>query len=235
MTTQSAQPITIVIPIYPGVTHLDFTGPHQFFTRLGNARVVVASVGAAPIVADGLTFAGLADLTEIERCDLLCVPGGAGCANAMTDPDFLAALRRLAATARFVTSVCTGSLILGAAGLLTGKRAACHWAWRDLLEPFGAIPDSGRIVRDGNVITGGGVTAGIDFAIAVIAELAGPVAAQSIQLGLEYAPEPPFASDRPETAPPEVVERVKAGMATLMPERRAAIHRAADALRAGAA
>src|SRR5690606_29465314 len=106
--------------------------------------------------------------------------------------------------------VCTGSLILGAAGLLKGRRAASHWAWRDQLELFGAIPDAGRVVRDGDVLTGGGVTAGIDFALTLAAEIAGPAAAQSIQLALEYAPAPPFDAGRPETAPPQVLDRVNA-------------------------
>jgi putative intracellular protease/amidase len=224
-------PIAIVIPIYPGVTHLDFTGPHQFFARLPNATIAVASIGAASITAEGLTFADLAKLEAIERCDVLCVPGGIGCTDAMRDEAYMASIRRLAATARYVTSVCTGSLILGAAGLLRGKRAACHWAWRDLLLPFGAIPDAGRVVRDGNILTGGGVTAGIDFALALIAELAGPETAQSIQLGLEYAPEPPFDAGRPETAPPAIRDAVLARMAPMMTTRRAAVEKMAAAVR----
>ncbi len=138
-----ADPTVIVIPIYPGVTHLDFTGPHQFFSRLPNARVVVASVGSASVEGDGLSFSGLADLAAIERCDVLCVPGGLGCTDAMLDEAYMARIRHLASTSRYITSVCTGSLILGAAGLLKGRRAACHWAWRELLLPFGAIPDAG--------------------------------------------------------------------------------------------
>src|SRR5215475_10564392 len=150
-----SDPITIVFPIYPGVTHLDFTGPHQFFARLPDAKVVVASVGGRSIEADGITFAGLAVLERIERCDVICVPGGFGCTDAMHDEEYMASIRRLAASARYVTSVCTGSLILGAAGLLAGRRAACHWAWRDMLPLFGAVPDRGRVVRGGNIISGG--------------------------------------------------------------------------------
>ncbi len=226
-----SDPLTIVIPVYEGVTHLDFTGPHQFFARLDGARVVVASVDAAPVHADGLTFSGLADLAVIESCDVVCVPGGMGCTAAMQNRTYMAAIRRLAAGARYVTSVCTGSLILGAAGLLAGKRAACHWASRDMLSMFGAIPDSGRVVRDGNVITGGGVTAGMDFALVVITELVGAEAAQAVQLGLEYAPEPPFTAGRPETAPQRVREAVMAKMAASMPARRAGVERAAQAWR----
>jgi putative intracellular protease/amidase len=223
--------LTIVIPIYEGVTHLDFTGPHQFFTRQPGMNVIVASVGARPVTADGLTFANLADLGAIDHCDVLCVPGGNGCTAAMEDKLYMSAIRGLAAGARYITSVCTGSLILGAAGLLEGKRAACHWAWRDLLTLFGAIPDAGRVVRDGNIITGGGVTAGIDFALVVMAELAGEEAAQAVQLMLEYEPAPPFRAGRPELAPPTVRDLVAARTASAMPARRAAVARAAQAWR----
>jgi transcriptional regulator GlxA family with amidase domain len=219
--------IRIVFPLYEGVTHLDFTGPHQFLARLPNAELVVASLGGVRIAADSLEFAGLADLESIDRCDVLCVPGGLGCTTAMLSPSYMGAIRRLAATARYITSVCTGSLILGAAGLLVGKRAACHWAWRDYLSEFDAIPDSGRVVRDGNIITGGGVTAGIDFALALIAEIAGPAVAQAIQLGLEYAPDPPFDSGRPETAPPEILKVVEARNAITASDRRKKIFQAA--------
>jgi len=222
-----AEPISIIFPLYPGVTHLDFTGPHQFLARLPGAKLTTASVGGAPVAADGLVFADLAPLEAIARCDVLCVPGGYGCTDAMQDAVYMAAIRRLADGARYVTSVCTGSLILGAAGLLRGKRATSHWAWRDLLALFGAIPDPGRVVRDGNVLTGGGVTAGIDFALTLATELAGPETAQAIQLALEYAPAPPFDAGRPETAPAEVLALVRERMAAVMPARRAAVERAA--------
>ena len=132
-----------------------------------------------------------------------------------------------------MTSVCTGSLALGAAGLLRGKRAACHWAWRDLLTPFGAIPDGGRVVRDGNVITGGGVTAGIDFALNVVAELTDPETAQAIQLQIEYAPAPPFDAGLPETAPPAILARVRERMSAMATQRRDAVEAAAARLTAG--
>ena len=225
-----ADPITLVFALFPGVTHLDFTGPHQVFTRLPGAKVIAASEAGGSIEADGLTFANLPRLADIAACDVLCVPGGAGTNQAIHDEAFLAQIRRLAATARYVTSVCTGSHILGAAGLLRGRRAACHWAARDLLPMFGAIPDDGRVVRDGNVFTGGGVTAGIDFALTLAAEIAGPEVAHGIQLTLEYAPAPPFQSGRPETAPPEVLERVTRLMARSAEERRESVRRAAGRL-----
>jgi putative intracellular protease/amidase len=220
-------PLRIVFALFPGVTQLDFTGPHQVLSRLPGANVIAASAKGGAIETDGLTFAALVRLGDINACDVICVPGGAGTTEAMADGDYMGEVKRLAGGARFVTSVCTGSLILGAAGLLKGKRAACHWASRDLLTLFGAIPDAGRVVRDGNVITGGGVTAGIDFALTLAAELAGPLIAQSIQLALEYAPAPPFDAGRPESAPPEVLARVQALNAKFMPQRRAAAERAA--------
>lgn len=220
--------IQIVIALYPGVTHLDFTGPHQVLTRTPDADLIVASVGGKDIEAEGLTFTNLADLSKIARCDVLNVPGGFGTADAMVDEAFMREIRRLGAGAKYLTSVCTGSLILGAAGFLKGKRAACHWAWRPLLEPFGATVSEERVVRDGNVITGGGVTAGIDFALVLLAELAGEDYAQSIQLGLEYAPAPPFNSGRPELARPEILAEVKARMAALADTRFAAATEAAS-------
>jgi transcriptional regulator GlxA family with amidase domain len=171
--------------------------------------------------ADGLTFAGTTRLAEVETCDLLCVPGGFAATSVAADPAFIGEIRRLAEGAAYVTSVCTGSLILGAAGLLRGKRAACHWAWRELLPLFGAIPADGRVVRDGRLITGGGVTAGIDFAFTVLAEIAGEDVAQMIQLGLEYAPQPPFDAGRPELARPEILERYNALLAPRLAMSRA--------------
>lgn len=220
----------IVIPLYPNVTHLDFTGPHQVFSRLPNTKVTVASMGGVDVDAEGLTFTNLADLSKLEACDLLCVPGGFGTTDAMLDGAFMGEIRRLGGGAKYLTSVCTGSLILAAAGFLRGKRAACHWAWRDLLIPFGAIVDESRVARDGDIITGGGVTAGLDFAFVVAAELAGETLAKSIQLGLEYAPAPPFASGRPELASPEILAAVKALMASGAEARTAAAHEAAARL-----
>ena len=200
----------IVFALFPGVTQLDFTGPHQVFSMLPSATVIVASSAGGTLESSGLVFAGLQRLSDIAACDVICVPGGRGVTdNAIHDEVFIRELRRLAESARYVTSVCRGSLALGAAGLLRGKRAASHWLWRDFLPAFGATPDPGRVVRDGNVITGGGVTAGIDFALTVVAELAGEEMAKAIQLQIEYAPEPPFDAGRPETAPPEIVARMR--------------------------
>jgi len=198
----------VVIPLFEGVTPLDFAGPYQFLRVLPEMDIRLAAIGRKEIVADGLTFGALHDLERMESCDILLVPGGLGCIAALENPRFLAAIRRLAENATYISSVCTGSLILAAAGLLDGRRAACHWAFRELLAAFGAIPDSARMVRDGNRITGGGVTAGIDFALSLIAELRGIEAAQGAQLLLEYAPEPPFAAGLPEMAPQLVLEAI---------------------------
>ena len=156
--------------------------------------------------------------------------GGFGTIEAMEDQELLAQLRRLASTARYVTSVCTGSLVLGAAGLLKGKRAASHWAWRDALSAFGATPDPARVVRDGNVITGGGVTAGIDMALTVVAEIAGEDYARAVQLGIEYAPAPPFESGRPELAPAHVLAETHKRYERVRHTRDAAVERAAARL-----
>jgi transcriptional regulator GlxA family with amidase domain len=209
----------IVFVLYPGVTHLDFTGPHQFLVRTPDAEVTAASLGGRDIEAEGLTLTKLADLAGVERCDVLCIPGGFGTTAAMQDEAFMAEVRRLGALARYKTSVCTGSLILGAAGFLKGRRAATHWAWRELLPMFGAIVSEERVARDGDVITGGGVTAGIDFALVMLEELAGRDFAEAIQLGLEYAPAPPFERGRPELARPEILAQVKARMAAAAESR----------------
>ena len=230
----TASPITTVFALFPGVTQLDFTGPHQVLSRLPGAEVILASRTGEPIETDGITFAGLRRLADVPRCDIVCVPGGFGVTdNAIADDEFLRELCRLARGARYVTSVCTGSLALGAAGLLRGKRAACHWAWRELLTAFGATPDPGRVVRDGNIVTGGGVTAGIDFALTLAAELVGPEIAQSIQLAIEYAPAPPFDAGDPESAPPEILARTSQRYAAGAAQRRAAVEAAAARLRQG--
>jgi transcriptional regulator GlxA family with amidase domain len=227
------KPFRIVEAIYPGMTQLDFTGPHTVFSRLPNTEIIVASEQGGSIESDGgLTFAGTVRMADIDRCDQLFFPGGLATTDVINDEEFMAQTRRLAATARYLTSVCTGSLILAAAGLLKGRRAACHWAWRSMLPMFGAIPDESRVVRDGDIITGGGVTAGIDFGLVVAAELAGEAFAKGIQLTLEYAPAPPFGCGRPELAPPEVLAMVNGLMAQLLPGRLAGAEKAAARLNA---
>jgi cyclohexyl-isocyanide hydratase len=225
-------PFTLVFALYSGLTHLDFTGPHQFLCRLPGAVTLLASEAGGEVEAEhGMVFARTRRLAEIERCDLLCVPGGLTAGAQALNEGYLSQVRRLAASARYVTSVCNGSLILGAAGLLQGRRAACHWQWRHLLREFGAIPDAGRVVRDGHVITGGGVTAGIDFALTVAAEIAGADFAQALQLGLEYAPAPPFNSGSPELAAPRTVAAVNARLAPVLEQAALKVREAAQGLR----
>jgi cyclohexyl-isocyanide hydratase len=219
-----SEPFSIVFALYPNITQLDFTGPFEVLQRLPHSRLIPASASGGQLTADsGLSFTGLARLSEIPRCDLICVPGGLGVSQALRDAGYVAQVRRLAQSARYVTSVCTGSLILAATGLIDGKRAACHWAWRDLLAEHGVIAEPGRVVQDGTLITGGGVTAGIDFALTLVAELAGAEVAQGIQLSMEYDPLPPFDAGSPEKAPSAVLQRVREWVALQYPERRAAL------------
>ena len=191
----------------------------------------MASTAGGVIEADGgMVFAGVRRLTEVAECSLLCVPGGFGTIEAMEDPAYLSQVERLGRQARYITSVCMGSLLLAAAGLLRGKRAACHWAWRDLLAEFGVLPDASRVARDGNVITGGGVTAGIDMALTVMAEIAGVDHAQVVQLAVEYAPEPPFDCGRPERARPEILAAAQRRLDGVRGRRTEAVRRAAGTL-----
>jgi len=227
-----ADDFPVVFALFPRVTQLDFTGPHEVLRRLPGARCILASSLGGDLESDGgLTFTRVTRLADIERCALICVPGGSGTIEAMEDQELLAQLRCLAKTARYVTSVCTGALVLGAAGLLHGKRATSHWASRDALAAFGALSDSARVVRDGSVFTGGGVTAGIDLALTVLAEVAGDDFAQAVQLGIEYAPVPPFNSGRPELAPAHIVAQMQQRHERARAVRDAAVLRAAARLR----
>lgn len=199
--------------IFTGITQLDFTGPFEVLSRIGTPpsisapskfsrsknRVIAKTM--LPVVSDrGL---GIMPTDTFQSCpplDLICVPGGAGVVDALADVETVDFIRRQGERAQYVTSVCMGAFLLGAAGLLKGRRAATHWAYADLLPLVGAIHEKGRVVRDGHVFTSGGVTSGIDFAFRIIAELAGPEVAQAIQLGIEYDPSPPFDAGHPDKA-----------------------------------
>jgi cyclohexyl-isocyanide hydratase len=227
----SSAPFHVGLLLFPDITQLDMTGPYEVFTRLPGARVDVIWKSRDPVRSDhGLALVPTATFDEIDALDLVCVPGGPGVGPLLEDAATLAFLRRIAASARYVTSVCTGALVLGAAGLLQGRRATTHWMSLELLAPFGATPVAERVVRDGNVITGGGVTAGIDFALTVAAEVAGRDTAERIQLAIEYDPAPPFRAGSPACADPELVARVCAAAGTRQRERAALVARAAAAL-----
>jgi cyclohexyl-isocyanide hydratase len=213
-------PLEIGLLTFPNVQQLDLTAPYEVFVGIPGARVHLVAADRAPVTSStGLALAPTLTMAACPQLDVLCVPGGLGVNPLMRDAAVLAFLRDQAARARYVTSVCTGALVLGAAGLLRGRRATTHWASLDLLAAFGAIPVAERVVRDGNLLTGGGVTAGIDFALTLAAELSGQPAAEAIQLGLEYAPAPPFAAGTPASADPAVLATVRGRLAAGRAER----------------
>jgi len=216
---------------FPAMTQLDMTGPLQVFAGLPGAEIHVLWKTLDPIKTHGgLTLVPDTTLANCPKLDVICVPGGAGVLDLMDDPEVLDFLRTQAAEATFVGSICTGALVLGAAGLLRGRKATTHWAWTDLLAPLGAIPTQGRVVRDGKFMTGGGVTAGIDFALTMVSEIAGRDIAESIQLGIEYAPAPPFESGSPDTARPEILAAVRTRMASTRVEREARVAKVVAAM-----
>jgi cyclohexyl-isocyanide hydratase len=233
----AAPGLEIGLLLFPRLTQLDMTGPFEVFSRLPGARTrLVWKTKDAPVRSDtGLAMLPDLSFADCPRLDILCVPGGPGVAALMEDEEVLAFLRRQAAGARYVTSVCTGALVLGAAGLLKGRRATTHWASHDFLTALGAVPVQARVVRDGALFTGGGVTAGIDFALTIAAEVAGPEVAQAIQLQIEYAPEPPFTAGTPATAPAAVLDGARARGAAMRAEREALVGRVAARLAAAAA
>lgn len=205
-----SNPVNIGFLLFPNVTQLDLTGPAQVLSRVPHAKVHLLWKNVAPVMTDvGFSINPTTAFVDCPELDVLCVPGGFGIGDLLGDVEVLSFLRKQGAHARYVTSVCNGSLLLGAAGLVDGYRSACHWMWRHYLPRFGAIPVAARVVRDRNRFSGGGVTAGIDFGFTLAAELAGIDAAQAIQLGLEYDPQPPFECGSPEKAGPELAGRLR--------------------------
>lgn len=229
----SDKSLTIGMLVFPRMTQLDLTGPFEAFARIPDAKVHLLWKRKEPVTSDtGLSLLPTMTLAECPPLDVLCVPGGPGQIDLMDDEEVIAFVRKQGLQAQYVTSVCTGSLVLGAAGLLNGYEATTHWMSMDQLEIFGAKPVKKRIVRDRNRITGGGVTAGIDFALYLASVLVDEQTARMIQLSIEYNPDPPFTSGSPDTASPDMVSAVRSRAAQMLETRRAASLRAAERLKA---
>ena len=217
--------------LFPQVQQLDLTGPYDVLASLPDVKVHLIWKDLMPITAStGLLLKPTTTFEDCPALDVICVPGGSGVGPLMEDDQTLDFLRAQAANARYITSVCTGALVLGAAGLLKGKRATTHWAYHELLKPLGAIPVKDRVVRDSHLLTGGGITAGIDFALTLAAELFDPATAELVQLQLEYAPAPPFTAGSPETAPASVLEEARRRAAASLKLRAQITERAAAKL-----
>jgi cyclohexyl-isocyanide hydratase len=219
---------TVGLLLFPKITQLDLAGPYEVFCRMPGAAVHLLWKDTQPIRSEwGLELRPDTTFEDCPALDVFCVPGGGGVFELFGDDALIDAVRRIAKRSRFVTSVCTGAFLLGAAGLLAGKRATTHWASRDLLRGFGAIPDESRIVVDGNLITSGGITSGIDFGLHIAAQLIGIDQAKEIQLAMEYDPAPPFASGSPRVAEPAILARFSEGISERQ-QRRAALVREAS-------
>ena len=228
-----SKPLQIGILIFPNVTQLDFTGPLQVFSSLPNTTVHLIWKRIEPVTSDTvLTITPTVSFADCPQLDVICVPGGAGTDDMVNDAEMLQFVRSQATGAKYVTSVCTGSLVLGAAGLLRGYKATTHWTAMEYLGPYGALPTKTRVCVDRNRVTGGGVTAGIDFALTLVSVMVDRQTAEAIQLRLEYNPAPPFTSGSPDTAPPEILARMNQRIAAGRERRGAANQRAAARLSA---
>src|SRR5947207_789870 len=224
-------PLQIGLVLFPRVTQLDFTGPLQVFSSIPDAQVHLVWKRIEPVATDSvMMLTPTITFADCPQLDVLCVPGGVGTDDMVNDEEMLAFLKKQAEGAKYVTSVCTGSLVLGAAGLLRGYRAATHWTAIEALAPFGAIPAKTRVCVDRNRVTGGGVTAGIDFALTLVSIMVDRKTAEAIQLRLEYNPAPPFNAGSPDTAPPEILALMKERNAPAQARRGEAVRRAAARL-----
>jgi cyclohexyl-isocyanide hydratase len=224
-------PLQIGLVIFPKVTQLDLTGPVQVFSSVPGAQVHLIWKRIEPVASDSvLTLTPTITFADCPQLDVICVPGGLGTNDMINDEEVLDFLRRQAKGAKYITSVCTGSLVLGAAGLLQGYRAATHWTAMEFLAAFGAIPTKTRVCVDRNRVTGGGVTAGIDFALTLVSIMVDRQTAEAIQLGIEYNPAPPFNAGSPDSAPPEILALLKQRIAPAQARRGEAIDRAAARL-----
>ncbi len=219
--------------LFPRLTQLDLTGPFEVLARLPNAQVHLIWKNLDPVVSDvGLHILPTITFADCPDLDVICIPGGPGMNELLEDEEVLSFVRHQGASARYVTSVCTGALVLGAAGLLQGYKAATHWASMQFLEAFGATPVNTRVCIDRNRITGGGVTAGIDFGLLLAEALSDRMTAEKIQLYMEYNPEPPFHSGSPDTAPANVVSEFRSYVEGMLQRRGEAVARAAQKLSA---
>ncbi len=224
-------PLQIGLVIFPKVTQLDLTGPVQVFSNVPGAQVHLIWKRIEPVASDSvLTLTPTITFADCPQLDVICVPGGLGTNDMVNDEEVLDFVRRQAKGAKYITSVCTGSLVLGAAGLLQGYKAATHWTAMEFLAAFGAIPTKTRVCVDRNRVTGGGVTAGIDFALTLVSIMIDRRTAEAIQLGLEYNPAPPFNAGSPDSAPPEILASLKDRIAPAQARRAEAIDRAAARL-----
>ena len=222
----------VVMLAYPNMTQLDLTGPFEVFTRFKELKVDLVWKTTDPVRdASGLKIVPSTTFETCPQADILFVPGGPGQLALMTDNETLGFLRRQAEAARYVTSVCTGSLVLAAAGLLTGYRATCHWMSLPQLAHFGVTPVEQRVVMDRNRVTGAGVTSGIDFALTLAAEIFGEERAKLAQLTMEYDPQPPFAGGSPATTAAELVQRARDAVADFAKLRDEVARKAAAALK----
>jgi cyclohexyl-isocyanide hydratase len=220
-------PLQIGLVLFPRVTQLDFTGPLQVFSSLPGANVHLIWKRIEPVATDSvLMLTPTITFADCPQLDVICVPGGVGTDDMVNDEEMLAFLRKQADGAKYITSVCTGSLVLGAAGLLKGYRAATHWTAMDFLPAFGAVPTKTRVCVDRNRVTGGGVTAGIDFALTLVSIMVDRESAEAIQLRLEYNPAPPFNAGSPDTAPPEILALMRERIAPAQIRRSEAVQRA---------
>jgi cyclohexyl-isocyanide hydratase len=223
--------LQIGLLVFPKVTQLDLTGPVQVFSSIPGAKVHLIWKRIEPIQSDSvLVLTPTVTFADCPQLDVICVPGGFGTDDLLSDDEVLDFLRAQAKAAKFITSVCTGSLVLGAAGLLKGYRAATHWTAMECLSDFGATPTKTRVCVDRNRVTGGGVTAGIDFALTLVSMLLDRATAEAIQLRLEYNPAPPFNSGSPDTAPAELVALIKQRALPAQARRKEAVARAAARL-----